>query len=324
MRNLTLLSLCLALFLLRASCANGKVVVFGDSLSDNGNLYAITGAAKPLNPYPPPPYGVAFDGTNGFYPGRFTDGQNWVDYFPAVAKSFGVDIPPSTAHFQTLSDDNSTNFAVGGSTSGNVNVLSQDLPGFDLPGFPAQISAYLTSLSGESAGGDICVIWIGANDFSAGISPKSTVDNILNGLTRLSKAGAKKIVVVDIPDLSLTPVVRELKPSPVQDARAFVYSVNVALAIELPLFALMNRVEVDLVDINGIFIPLVFSPSIFGFTNSVGAAFNPNTGALVPDPNDYVFWDGFHPTTKAHQIAAQFIYTSVFSRRHFREFSSLQ
>jgi hypothetical protein len=73
-------------------------------------LYAITGAAKPLNPYPPPPYGVAFDGTNDFYSGRFTDGQNWVDYFPVVAKSFGVDIPPSTAHFQAGSNDNATNF----------------------------------------------------------------------------------------------------------------------------------------------------------------------------------------------------------------------
>jgi short chain dehydrogenase len=35
MRNLSLLSLCLALFLLRASYANEKLVILGDSLSDN-------------------------------------------------------------------------------------------------------------------------------------------------------------------------------------------------------------------------------------------------------------------------------------------------
>ena len=33
-------------------------------------------------------------------------------------------------------------------------------------------------------------------------------------------------------------------------------------------------------------------------------------------PNDYVFWDGFHPTANAHKLAAEFIFKSVFSRRH--------
>jgi hypothetical protein len=37
MRNLTLLALFLALFLLRASSGHERLVVFGDSLSDNGN-----------------------------------------------------------------------------------------------------------------------------------------------------------------------------------------------------------------------------------------------------------------------------------------------
>ena len=56
------------------------VVVFGDSLSDNGNLFAIT-EAEGITPQPPfPPYGEAFDETgklsNKTFPGRFTDGQN--------------------------------------------------------------------------------------------------------------------------------------------------------------------------------------------------------------------------------------------------------
>src|ERR1700737_3669549 len=49
------------------------LVVFGDSLSDNGNSLA-------LFHLPPPPY---FDG-------RWTNGPNWVDYFPYVAFVFGV------------------------------------------------------------------------------------------------------------------------------------------------------------------------------------------------------------------------------------------
>jgi hypothetical protein len=46
-----LLSLCLALLFLCASYANGKLIIFGDSLSDQGNLFAFTGG------YPPEPYG---------------------------------------------------------------------------------------------------------------------------------------------------------------------------------------------------------------------------------------------------------------------------
>ena len=58
---------------------------------------------------------------------------------------------------------------------------------------------------------------------------------------------------------------------------------------------------------------LVTEPTAFGFKNVVQAAFDPNTGTVVPDPNDFLFWDGFHPTTNAHFFAAEFIYRSIVS-----------
>ena len=63
--------------------------------------------------------------------------------------------------------------------------------------------------------------------------------------------------------------------------------------------------------INSLFTELVTEPADFGFKNSVLAAFDPKTGAVVPDPNDFLFWDGFHPTTNAHFFAAEFIYRSI-------------
>ena len=103
MRNLKLLSFCLALFLLRASCANGRIVIFGDSLSDNGNSYAASNGRVP-----PSPYGTTYNssGVPGeIFPGRFTDGKNWVDYIPGVAKAFGLNIPAVTAYLQDPQND---------------------------------------------------------------------------------------------------------------------------------------------------------------------------------------------------------------------------
>ena len=310
MRKLAFLVVCLALSVVRAPLAHAldlekfhQLVVFGDSLSDNGNLFAITEAEGIKPPQPPfPPYGETFDGT-GPFPGRFTDGQNWVDYFPQVANSFGVYVPSVNAFFK---DHMGTNFAIGGSTS---EVLA------------SQISTYLNSPIGQNPANDLCVIWIGANDFfnPTPISPKVTAENIRNGIAQLSRAGARTFIVINAPDISLTPRVMAT-PTIIQAAKQFVFTVNALLEVEILPFAWLHRITVEIVDINAIFIPLVLNPSKFGFTNSTGAAIDPTTYALlVTDPNDYVFWDGFHPTTGAHLIAAEFIYRSIAFRPHFPE-----
>lgn len=307
MRNLILISLCLVLFLLRASNANEKLVVFGDSLSDNGNLYALTGGTNPAEPY-----GDTFgsSGKEGYnFPGRFTDGQNWVDYFPSIANHF----LSVTAYWK----DGGTNFAVGGSTS-------KDLLQSDPAGFQPQIPTYLIAAGGQASADDLYVIWIGANDFKAGIDPAQTVTNIKDGIAMLSGKGARNFAVITVPDLSLAPQIKAFGGATTLAAKRFVYTTNVLLVVELLRFAFLHRISIDLVDINAIVIPLVYNPGRFGFTNSMDAAFNLITGAIVPDPNDYVFWDGFHPTTNAHRFAAKFIFNAIFSRRHFHEFLSVR
>jgi hypothetical protein len=64
-----------------ATMMYNELVVLGDSLSDQGNVYTITGTL-----IPPPEY---TDGTNL---GRFTNGLNYVDY---LAPSLGLDVAPS-------------------------------------------------------------------------------------------------------------------------------------------------------------------------------------------------------------------------------------
>ena len=269
-------------------------------------------------------YGETFDRTGAVFLGRFTDGQNWVDYFPGIAKGFGVNISPVTAWLQdpTNSDDNATDFAIGGSTSRELSVTNAELPGF-----PTQVDAYVGRL--KNAADDLCVIWCGANDFFAGIKPLETVANIKSAIAQLSQAGAKHIVVIAVPEFGLTPQEKALGGATVLAATQFVVTTNVLLAIELPRIAFANQIRIDLVDINAIFAPVIFQPARFGFTNSSGFAYKPLNGPLLvnlvnDNPNNYVFWDGFHPTTNVHKLAAAFIFKNIFLSGQIRPFLSFR
>jgi phospholipase/lecithinase/hemolysin len=278
MKKLAVLRALFPVILLTSSIAGAfelskvhNLVVFGDSLSDNGNTYAAVGLPKP-------PY----------YKGRWTKGYNWVDYFTRI-----TGLPAATAYLE----DGGTNFAVGGSTS-------------ELLG--AQILVYLATVGGKPDPSDLFAIWIGANDFSAGIQPNVTTGAIAAEITVLSLAGAKQFMVINVPDISLTPVIIAEGSATVQAAKQFVMTVNTQLQWAIPYLASLNGVEIDLIDVNPLLNELVNDPRAFGFKNSTGEAYNPSTGKEVKHPNAYVFWDGFHPTTRVHKIAAEtFVKDSV-------------
>jgi phospholipase/lecithinase/hemolysin len=271
MKKLVVLGTLLPLILLTSSIAAafdlGKVhnlVVFGDSLSDNGNTFAAVGLPKP-------PY----------YKGRWTNGLNWVDDFTTIAG-----LPPATAYLEK----GGTNFAVGGSTSALL---------------AAQIAVYLVTVKGSADPADLFVIWIGSNDFLAGLQPSSTIVAISAEITALSLAGAQQFLVINVPDISLTPDIIAKGTAQVQAAKQFVASVDTQLQNLIPLLASLFGVKIDLIDVNSSFTELVNNPAAFGFKNSTGEAYNPSTGKEVKHPNQYVFWDGFHPTKRVHLLIAQ-------------------
>jgi phospholipase/lecithinase/hemolysin len=258
------------------SARAAQFVVFGDSLSDNGNTLAA--AAVPQPPY--------FDG-------RWTDGPNWVDYFAELAY-----FPPATAYLQ----NHGTNFAVGGSSSPLLGV---------------QITIYLAANGGHANKDDLYAIWIGANDFTAGVNASTTVNSIQAGLALLSAAGAEKIILLDVPDISLTPEIIAAGGTTVQAAKQFVTTVNTNLQARIPLEAFLLGIKLTYVDVNAIFTQVVERPALFGFSNSTGAAFDTSTGVVQPNPNSYVFWDGFHPTTPVHYLAAQTVLFRLHAPRNF-------
>lgn len=291
MKRLALLVLWLAVFALRVPSVYGfnlqnfqRLVVFGDSLSDNGNSFASVGR-------PQPPY----------YKGRWTNGANWVDYF-SYFSLVNQHFLPATAFLE----NRGTDFAVAGSNSALL---------------AGQIGTYLGTTGGRAFANDLYVIWIGANDFLQGLNAKITVSDIEAGIVSLWEAGARNFLLINLPDISLTPYIKDHGTATDLAAKQYVYMANAALQAQIPYYALFLGVTVTLVDVNTPFTQLVNTRSLtvsglgrVSFSNSSGSAFNPNTSAVVPNPNSYVFWDGFHPTTLVHYVTGWFIFQTAFPR----------
>jgi phospholipase/lecithinase/hemolysin len=244
--------------------AYSSVIVYGDSLSDNGNLYSAIG-------YPPAPY----------YDGRFSNGSVAVEQLAAL---LGVPL---------------VDFAWGGATTGTENYVGITAGISGLPGMLTELagsSSYLASSSAHLSS-SLVVVWGGANDFLTGGSTTQAVANVDTIVSRLETDGATHILVPGMPDLGLTP---DYYGSIV--ATDYALSFNAQLQASLPAGA-------TYVDTFGLMQQIVSDPSAYGFTNVTTPCFN---GATVcSDPSQYLFWDGFHPTTTADTILANDFYAAA-------------
>lgn len=110
----------------------GRLVVFGDSLSDNGNLYAASGNTAPASP----PY----------FQGRFSNGPVFTELLGFTALRGAI---------PTSAVSGSVNFAYGGSRTDN-NVAFP-------PGMRQQLTTYL-GRGGTFGSGDLVSILGGANN----------------------------------------------------------------------------------------------------------------------------------------------------------------
>ena len=68
-----------------------------------------------------------------------------------------------------------------------------------------------------------------------------------------------------------------------------------------------TELEVTIIepDFNTITQEIIANPDEFGLTNTTDAVLDLNSGTLVGDPNEFLFWDPLHPTTTAANIIAQ-------------------
>lgn len=258
-----------------------RLVVFGDSLSDNGNLYLASGRTTPASP----PY----------YQGRFSSGPVFTERLGFNAANF---TGPVTG---------SINYAFGGArTDSQASPLGMRL----------QLSQY-QSRGGVFGAGDLVSILGGANNIFQGLpaagasanpqgsiapvalSAASDINFIVGGV---AQAGAGTILVTNLPKLSLTPQFRGTAAAPLADYAVTTF--NGALLTGLNATAAArpgtNIIMMDLFKIGDV---IAANPSAFGVSNVTQPCFNGVT--VCSNPNDYFYFDGVHPTAAGHAAIAR-------------------
>jgi outer membrane lipase/esterase len=244
------------------------VTSFGDSLSDNGNAFSVTGGTIP----PSPPY----------FNGRFSNGPVWVEN---VISGFNLSAT-------------SNNFAFGGATTGTANTTNVALPGLS-----TELDRFLQTTPTVDPN-RLFVIWAGSNDYLGGgqTNPAITVGNLSTAVQRLTGAGATKLVVPNLPDLGRIPAG---SANPAQSAGLTQLSAghNALLSASLQNLAQNNpNLSITPIDMSALFNAAITNPARFGFTNVTQPCLDTTTGAVCATPDTFLFWDQFHPTAAGHRL----------------------
>jgi phospholipase/lecithinase/hemolysin len=279
-----------------------RIVVFGDSLSDTGN---VTHLFQQDFGYRIP--GTMFDYTDG----RFTDG---FDTIPAAQKYFGVWIEQFAAAMPSRpavknSLDGGTNYAYGFATTGDGT--GSFAPGSD-PTFAVEVDNIGTQITTYLAthpkinNSTLFVIWGGANDLIHATSPDAigiaAIQETLD-IQRLINAGATQFLVLNLPPLGLTPRLNGSADSAAAGSMAAA-GFNSWLATGLATLQDMypdQHIAFFQLDVYALFNRIAASPADFSLTNITA----PSQGNYTVDPDNYLFWDDIHPTTRGHSILAE-------------------
>jgi phospholipase/lecithinase/hemolysin len=283
-----------------------EVVVFGDSLSDSGNGFALT-----KDNATPPDYGMgAFlipDAPYARGGHHLSNGPTWIEQ---LARPLGLSASVQPA-FRSASSA-AMNFAVGTARARAFGVA---------PSLAVQVATFLQKTGGTAPADSLYVIQIGGMDVrDAAAAPNEAtalailtdaVTSIANAVTALRAAGARHFLIWNVPNVALTPTVQlldALQPGTAAAAALATSTFNALLAATLAPLPLALGITIVPMNADALFTSIVNNPGAFGLENVTDACVTPGDPPFVcSDPDRYLFWDGTHPTGAAHAIIAQVV-----------------
>ena len=292
------------------------VVVFGTSLSDSGNAFALRGGTNTppdynLNPLliPNAPY------MRGGH--HFSNGATWIEQ---LARSLGLagTVRPAYGSDSPIA----TNYAVGGAracdAAGNDNVNLAD-----------QIAAFLADTGGVAPSDALYVVEMGSNDvrdaleaalgvlqrggtFAQAVQTAAPIlacaqQAIQTAIVTLQQAGATHFLVWTVPNPGLTPAIRSLGAGAMQVATYLTTLFNTQMLFPTieTLDQASQAIDIALLDAFTLLQLITANPVNFGLTDTTTACVTPSVEPFSCQAVDeYLFWDGIHPTHAAHALVA--------------------
>ena len=272
-----------------------EMIVFGDSLSDTGNVHTAS-TALGLIPDPPP-----------HFDGRLSNGPIWVD---RLAERLGIASPsPSLT--------GGTNYAYAGAKTGTeprnrTSVLTREV--LPIPNIGTQINTYLGEHPAGFRNDQLVVLWGGANDLvetRTAADTQQVVDNLEAELVALNANGAGDVLVPNQIDQADAPIFNRTQGPAAQMAelnRLFNTQLD-AMLDDLDGNPDLN-IRIHRFDAFSLVKDVIADPGEFGLSNVTDAALDlalirppfAQPYPVVDDPENYLFWDYIHPTTVGHQL----------------------
>ncbi|WP_241499247.1 SGNH/GDSL hydrolase family protein [Chromobacterium sphagni] len=253
-----------------------KIIAFGDSLSDNQNVFNASQWTLPNR--------------NSWYIGHFSNGPVWVEYLAAR-----LQLPMY-------------NWAIGG-----AGVSTQKLV---IPGVVQQVQSwqqYMQQAPNYNPATTLFTMWIGGNDLvNYGSTPDKVIAGQQQALTSLIGAGARNILLLKLPDVSRAPVYQLKGGASTVAAQVLDYNQKLdALAASLQQ---QYGVNIRVFDSYALFNDVLTNPAKYQVANTTQSCLNINTDSALnymqsqsPRSNcgnadSFVFWDTLHPTTHTHML----------------------
>lgn len=323
-----------------ASASYSGLYVFGDSLSDSGNVFAATSVS------PVPPFTEATPLSPPYFYGRFSNGPNFADVLAAklgLAQN-AVGLNPSLTPAAGALFPYGSNYAWGGASTGPA-VLP--VGGLQVPSIfrstppsaqelPSQLQLFGAALQGAGKPADpnaLYVLWGGGNDLRDAVQwakdnpakafgdgeavVSAAIGNLQGALSTLKALGAQHVLVPNAPDLGLAPETRDWNTNPQFSLAAYATALSGNFNVRLDnLLDSFDGLRVIPFDTYGLFNQVNARPGDFGFTNTSDACL---PGALsvyiggIPcsTPNQYLYWDNHHPSATMHAVLGEAMYAAA-------------
>jgi outer membrane lipase/esterase len=276
-----------------------RLVIFGDSLSDPGNAFVI------LRDVEVPPFELIPDAPYARGALHFSNGATWAEQ---LAGRLGARVSAGPALWLPHIF---SNYAVGSARArvdGAFHLGEQVDRFIDNAGAAAPRDAlYVVFVGGNDLRDALDALALDPSGAASGVIVQAALAAIRDNLLKLYAIGARKFLVPNAPNLALVPAVRLLGPSAQGAAQFLAEAYNDGLGALLDGLQASLSIDVVRFDVFALLNAVVANPAAVGLREVTQPCITPGTRVrpFCARPDEYLFWDGIHPTRAGHAILAE-------------------